>query len=237
MTAHEVAWSIDQARQARVSMMQRLAAHPSPLLLCTTAHPSLMQHAHPSLGRLVQPRHFSSIERTAGEGVPWAADNDCFQGLDAPRFYAMLDRLQGVHGCLFVTVPDVVGDAVATAKQFETWSVGVERRGLPMALVLQDGVENLLDWYGYNFHRLAAVFIGGSTEWKLGPEARAFAQHAAAHGKWVHWGRVNSRKRFDYITSTGAAHSFDGSSFARWRKTYLNEGLAWTDELRLEGVA
>jgi hypothetical protein len=34
----------------------------------------------------------------------------------------MLDRLHHVGGrCLFVAVPDVVGDAYKTARQFERW--------------------------------------------------------------------------------------------------------------------
>jgi hypothetical protein len=63
---------------------------------------------HRNLGRLVQPRHYSSIEQTAHAGIPWAADNDCFQGLDASRYFDMLDRLAPLPGCLFATVPDVV---------------------------------------------------------------------------------------------------------------------------------
>ena len=84
-------------------------------LLVTTSHPSLTQHLDPerggrhrNLGRLVQPRHHSSIEQPAHERIPWAADNDCFQGLDASRYVDMLDRLAPLPGCLFVTVPDVV---------------------------------------------------------------------------------------------------------------------------------
>jgi hypothetical protein len=50
------------------------------LLLVTSAHPTLQPHRTPSLGRLVQPRHFSSLEETIRSGMAWAADNDCFQG-------------------------------------------------------------------------------------------------------------------------------------------------------------
>lgn len=194
-----------------------------PLLLVTTAHPSLMEHEHPNLGRLIQPRHFSSIERTAEAGIPWAADNDCFQGLDAPAFERMLDRIEGLPGCLFVTVPDVVGDAEATMEHFEEWAPELERRGLPLGLVAQDGLENMeVPW-----DRLTALFIGGSTEWKLSDAAAELAREAKSRGLWVHWGRVNSRRRFDHIVATGTASSFDGSKFARFRKTYLDQGLSW----------
>lgn len=200
------------------------------LLLVTTAHPSLSQHTldgelHPNLGRLIQPRHTSSIEATAAAGIPWAADNDCFQALDAAAYVRMLDRIEGLAGCRFVTVPDVVGDAVATLELFETWAPELERRGLPLALVAQDGLETMLERIEWD--RIDALFIGGSTEWKEGPAAALLAQLAKSHGKWVHWGRVNTKRRFDLIVATGAADSFDGSKFARFRKTYLDGGLEW----------
>lgn len=210
-----------------------------PLLLVTTALPSCHQHPgpagetlHPNLGRLLTPRHYSSVEATGEIGLPWAADNDCFQGLDARRWLGMLDRVAGVPGCRFATVPDSVGDAVTTARMFDQWAPSIERRGLPVALVAQDGLEDLPGWLNYQWHRLSAIFIGGSTEWKLGPHAAELARRAKADGKWVHWGRVNTRKRFDYIMSTGACDSFDGSQWARWRKTYLDTGLSWCAEAR-----
>jgi hypothetical protein len=216
------------ARQPAVELDER-----GTLLLVTTAHPSLSQHTldgamHPNLGRLIQPRHTSSIEKTAEAGIPWAADNDCFQGLDEAAYVRMLDRITGLAGCLFVTVPDVVGDAEATFDLFDRWAPELEARNLPLALVAQDGLELELDRVEWD--RLAAVFIGGTTEWKEGPEAAAIAREAAARGKWVHWGRVNTRRRFDLIVATGAASSFDGSKFARFRNTYLDGGLEWARE-------
>lgn len=243
-----------------------------PVLLVTTAHPSLMTHrdprdaerVHPHLGRLLQPRHTSSAELTAAAGVPWAADNDCFNGLDEQAFYAMCETLKGVPGCKFVTVPDVVrctschctvdgygggsacrctedeeyqryvyGDARLTAKRFEAWAPGLERRGLPVALVLQDGIEEpaMQAWLERTWHRLDAVFVGGSTDFKLSEGAAAICREAKSRGKWVHWGRVNTKRRVEYVVGTGACDSFDGSSFARWRNTLLDKGLEWAREV------
>lgn len=204
------------------------------LLLTTTAHPTLYQHLldgqiHPGLGRLIQPRHTSSIEATASEGIPWAADNDCFQELHVDRYVKMLDRIQGLDGCRFVTVPDVVGDAPKTLELFERWAPELERRGLPLGLVAQDGLE-WLRW-AIQWDRIDALFIGGSTEWKESSAAAMLARQAKAHGKWVHWGRVNTRRRYDLIVESGAADSFDGSKWARFRKTYLDQGLSWTLEV------
>ena len=207
----------------------------APIILVTTAHPSLYHHpgpngedVHPRLGRLLQPRHTSSVELTAQAGIPWACDNDCFQGLDERKYVNMLDRVSGLPGCLFVTVPDVVGDNDATLELFEQWAPELERRELPLALVAQDGLTHAQ--LRERAPRLSALFIGGSTEWKLSDEAAELARLADELGLFVHWGRVNTRKRFDHIVATGAAHSFDGSKWARFRKTYLDDGLAWLDE-------
>lgn len=222
------------AERAREELLDvdPIAAPPAPIILVTTGHPTLHHHpgpngerVHPRLGRLIQPRHTSSIELTAAAGIPWAADNDCFQGLDEVAFVRMLDRIAGLPGCLFATVPDVVGDASATLAMFERWAPELERRGIPAGYVAQDGatVEST-PW-----ERIAAVFIGGTDDYKLGPNAARLAREAKRRGKWVHWGRVNTRKRFDLIRATGAADSFDGSKWARWRKTYLPTALEWLE--------
>lgn len=221
----------------------------SPLLLVTTSHPSLGQHPgpagetyHPNLGRLIQPRHTSSIEATVAARIPWAADNDCFQGLDRDAYVRMIDRLAELErdpstghpvGCKFVTVPDVVADAYATLSLFEAWHRDLLDRDLPLGYVLQDGADNA----GVPWSSIEAVFVGGSDEFKLGPLAAELAREAKARGKWVHWGRVNSRKRIRHAAATGAADSLDGSKWARFRTTYLNTGLEWVratgDELAL----
>jgi hypothetical protein len=94
--------------------------------------------------------------------------------------------------------------------------------------VLQDGIEApaLRAWLERTCHRLDAVFVGGSTEWKLEPAAAGLVRLALRDGKHVHFGgRVNTRGRYRYIASVDG-HSFHGSSFARWRNTHLDRGLA-----------
>jgi hypothetical protein len=110
------------------------------LLLATTGHPDIAERfAHPNLGRLLQPRHTSSAEATARAGLPWAADNDCFQGLHEQRFLKMLDRIADLPGCLFVSCPDVVGDHAQTLELWHEWSPHDRAAGQPAAFVLQDG--------------------------------------------------------------------------------------------------
>lgn len=190
------------------------------LLLVTTAQTDMERYAHPNLGRLIQPRHTSSIERTAVSGIPWAADNDCFQGLDAEAYERMLYRVSGLRGCLFVTVPDVVADAAATADLWDDWAPIVRSYGVPTALVLQDGIT-LRD---VPWKELDAVFVGGSTEWKLGETAALIVREANRLGKWTHMGRVNTFRRIRYAKSIGI-RSVDGTKWARFKRIYLRDGL------------
>lgn len=144
----------------------------------------------------------------------------------------MLDAIKGLPGCLFVSVPDVVGDAVATMRQFELWAPALERRGLPVALVAQDGIGDLDRWLAQTWPRLAALFIGGTTQYKLSAEAEALGREAKERGLWLHMGRVNSRKRFDYARAIGC-DSVDGTKFSRWRDRWLPNALTWhTDNLQ-----
>lgn len=142
----------------------------------------------------------------------WALDNGCFTnqypGDDA--YLGVLDRLDPHRGrCLFVAVPDVVGDGAATLARFPGMAARIRARGWPVALVGQDGMERLpvpweaLDW----------LFVGGSTEWKLGPGATDLIRQAQAHGKRVHVGRVNSARRFARFASLGC-DTADGTYLA-----------------------
>lgn len=189
------------------------------ILLVTTGHPDMGRYRHAHLGRLVQPRHYSSIRQTAAGGIPWAADNDAFNTFDAPAFVRMLDRLEGLPGCLFVAAPDVVGDATATAALFDVWEPRIRARGLPVALVAQDG-QTAPSW-----DRLDALFIGGGDRFKLGPEGEHWLTEARHRGKWTHVGRVNSSRRIAYAATIGA-DSIDGTQWTRYKAIYLRGGLA-----------
>jgi hypothetical protein len=190
-------------------------------LLATQAEPQMLEFAHPNLGRFVQPRHYARVRDTAERGVPWAADNDAFNGgVDAAKFLTMLEAIDGVPGCRFVAVPDVVADAMATLHEFETWLPRLHDYDLPLAFVLQDGVAAPdVPW-----DLIEALFIGGSDAFKLGEEARQIVAEAQARGKWVHMGRVNTKRRVAYAREIGC-DSIDGTKWVRWRDTYLREGL------------
>lgn len=159
----------------------------------------------------------------------WAADNGAFVGFDPEAFLAMLERLRGLQDyayrrCLFVAAPDVVGDAAKTLEKFQRWAIVIRAFGFPVALVAQDGLTiETTPWLDID-----ALFIGGTTAWKLGPEAEALARHAKASQKWVHMGRVNTLKRVRHAQRIGC-DSFDGTTFSRWPDNYIPKGLKWIE--------
>lgn len=64
-------------------------------------------------------------------------------------------------------------------------------------------------------------------DWKLGPRARSLVHEAKRRGKWVHFGRVNSMKRFEYARAIGC-DSADGTYLTAGPDINLPKLLAWT---------
>lgn len=186
-------------------------------------------HGHPpNLGVLSSPR---CVYRDAHDkGFRWAADSDSFNdSYSDEAFVRMLDKITGIPGCLFVVCPDVVGDADATNKLFVEWMNPVLATGQPVAFVAQDGL-NWLPWRYFD-----ALFIGGSTEFKLSARVAELVREAKWRGKWVHMGRVNTRRRIRYAQSIGC-DSIDGTNFSMFRRTNLPWALqicAGGQQLRL----
>lgn len=152
---------------------------------------------------------------------PWAIDNGAFARFDAKAFEARLRRHQEHQDkCIFVTAPDVVGSARRTLEVFQRWQGRMT--GWPIALAMQDGQEDLeIPWDG-----IKAIFVGGSTSWKVSDHAKHCIKAAQALGKWVHVGRVNEPKRFDYFEEMGV-DSIDGSGIARY--SHMREAIAKRD--------
>lgn len=148
---------------------------------------------------------------------PWAIDNGAYAEFDPRRFNALLGR-ESHHKakCLFVTVPDVVGSARRTLEVFEHWDP--QLGGWPLALACQDGQEDLpIPW-----DRIAAVFIGGSTRWKLSEHAAHIIKAAQALGKHTHVGRVNDPARWKHFEELGVLTG-DGTGLARY--THMREAV------------
>jgi hypothetical protein len=175
---------------------------------------------HPRLGRLVQPRARNDIGEVATSGAVWGADNDALAGLDPDAYLTMLDQIAAADrtNLRFVAVPD---DAqmtpegprvtwVGTLALWRSWRQALVRRGLPAAIVLQDGATvATVPW-----EELRAVFVGGSDAFKTAPETRAILVEAGRRGVWRHVGRINTLDR--YWRLHGLFDSYDGSGFSRW---------------------
>lgn len=149
---------------------------------------------------------------------PWAIDNGGFKEVDVEGLLALLQR-EDHHKehCRFVAVPDIVGSARRTLEVFERWKPKLA--GWKLALVCQDGQEDLpLPW-----DDIDAVFIGGSTKWKLSHHVGHIIRAAKVLGKWAHVGRVNDPARWQHFEDLGA-DSCDGTGLARY--THMREAVA-----------
>lgn len=200
------------------------------ILLVSGATATLRRYpAEQRLGHLITPSTGNAISTIVATGRPWAADNGAFTGFDADAFRRMLELIRGNPRCLFVTCPDAVGDARATAMLFETWAPTIRDLGLPVAWVAQDGAEDLpRPWDRGGEIPIRALFIGGSTRWKLGRPAADLAAEARRRSIWVHMGRVNTRRRFVRAAEIGC-DSVDGSGFSRWPDERIPKALRWLD--------
>ena len=139
--------------------------------------------------------------------VPYALDNGCFARFEEAAWMRLVEEAYD-DPPLFLTLPDIVGDAQRTVELFDAFWHKVN--GVPLALVLQDGVERAtIPWC-----KLHTIFIGGTDAFKISPAAFAAARAAKMLGKWVHVGLVNTAKRVrDWV---GLADSIDGSGISRF---------------------
>jgi hypothetical protein len=166
-----------------------------------------------NVGRLLGPRD----RKPDVEGLPWAADNDAFNGFAEERYLRMIEAIKGAPGCLFVTAPDVVGDRDGTLELWQLWSPLIADRGLPPAYVLQDGED------GTTIPLSAkAAFLGGTTEYKMGEQGWQAAQAARARGLSLHVGRVNTLRRIRHAQRLGA-DSIDGTKWSLFMDTYKHQ--------------
>jgi len=148
-------------------------------------------------------------------------DNGAFSHFELKGFLSMLKKHSPrKHLCRFVALPDVVGSAIRTLECFNYWKP--KMGDWKAALVAQDGQESLaIPW-----DSIDAIFLGGSTDWKLSKGAAQIVKAAKIMEKWVHIGRVNTPGRFEYFEEMGA-DSCDGTGLARYTemrtKIYQNK--------------
>lgn len=170
---------------------------------------------------------YSNLAGMVNEGIPWAADNDGFNGFKTGPWLVMLGNIAGLPNCRFVVAPDKLGDARETLRLFMQYAPVIRDCDLPVAYVLQDGLEAV----GVPWDCLDAVFVGGTTEFKMGATAARTVVEAKERGKWTHMGRVNSLRRMEYAQSLGV-DSIDGTKWSRFVDKFEHHmsALQWAQE-------
>jgi len=108
--------------------------------------------------------------------------------------------------CDFVVLPDIVGNHKETLHRYSQYYKPISKMGYKTAFVCQDGCTP------QEIPPCDALFIGGSTEWKMGLEARECISEGKRRQVWIHVGRINSAKRYAYFLLQGV-DSFDGTSY------------------------
>jgi hypothetical protein len=180
----------------------------------------------------------------------WFADNGCFSSKGERTFnldaYLTWLRMRDSSMCIGATAPDKVGDAVETLKRSLPVLHLLREAGYKASLVAQDGLT--VDDYGLlsankdlpdggretihiSWNAFDVLFIGGTTEYKLGPEAAKIVAEAKRRGKWVHMGRVNSWKRY-LIAAHLDCDSVDGTFLAFGPTQNLIRLEGWVSKLK-----
>lgn len=158
----------------------------------------------------------------------WAGDNGCFAhpDRDIEEFIEWLHQLPR-RDALFIPAFDVVGDAQQTLKRSLPMFPVIRKVGFKVAFVAQDGIgDTVIPWDEFD-----ALFIGGSTEFKLSDESRRLTDAAKDRDKWVHMGRVNSLKRLKLAHSWGC-DSADGTYLRFTGPKGVSDIVGWLNELK-----
>lgn len=177
------------------------------------------------VGHLIVPRQWNDPD-ALDLTQPWAGDNGCFVGFDPGAFMRMLYAYRRKEGCLFVTAPDAVSDAAETLHLWSFWAPVIRSVGREPAFAAQNGLTpERVPWDEFR-----TLFIGGDDAYKDGPEVRTLCGIAKAKGKWVHWGRVNGKRRYELAVKAGA-DSIDGTGFSMAPDTNIPKVCQWHGEI------
>lgn len=170
-------------------------------------------------GVLTSPYHVG-VPAGIVAGMEWAADLGVIDGpkfikrFQGKRAFSWLDSmLMWRPACLFIQCPDVYADARRTIDEY--WRFLSHFSGWPLAFVAQDGQEDL-EFPGDEFE---ALFVGGSTAWKVSDAAASVILEAQRMGKHIHIGRVNWGRRYFNMRGLPGSDGFtcDGTR-TRWGK-------------------
>lgn len=158
------------------------------------------------IGLIMSPEGFRSPKK-----LPLSVDNGAYSCWSKGRDWDEAMFLRHVERCLefkplWVVVPDAVGDAEKTFRNWDAWRPRLEQFGVPLALAVQDGMT--VESVKANCDQ-EVVFVGGTTDWKrktLVMWCREFPR--------VHVGRINT-ERWLWECHIAGAESCDGTGWFR----------------------
>lgn len=148
--------------------------------------------------------------------LPYALDNGAYRAYRRGERWSSMAFLRLLAWAkqlptapLWVAVPDVVGDAGATLREWEIWRPALAAFGWPLAFVAQDGMtpDDVPA-------EAAIVFLGGTTRWKW-----ANVHRWAEACRRLHVGRVNGRRL--YQCDALGVESIDGTGWFRGDRRQL----------------
>jgi len=148
--------------------------------------------------------------------IQYGLDNGSFTDFNPKKFEQMAHKAKTDNQCLWIALPDVVGDHESTMILYHHWLERLDLDGetKKRCFVLQDGCNLEKHQNEPPWDILEAVFVGGTDYYKSSRRCYEVVEKAQKLGKWVHVGRVNTPKRICYWYDI--ADSFDGSGIARF---------------------
>lgn len=163
-------------------------------------------------GQLITP-----LTSYANAKKKYAVDNGAYSNFQRRNFERVVNRdAEFRDNCLFVTMPDVVGNARRTLEIFKLRHTFPFLVNWPIALVAQDGLEDLeVPW-----EEIDCLFVGGRDPWKDSQSSADLVKTAKILSKHVHVGRVNNLARYEHFKKLGA-DTCDGSGIAKYRHMLL----------------
>lgn len=191
---------------------------------------------YPDMGFMMTPNMGNRPDLSV---TPWAADTGCFSSRTPFRLDKYLSWLVSMvpyrDTCLFATAPDVVpmhlddpsGAASLTWARSKYTLPVIRALGFAAALVAQNGLEDMV----VPWDDLDALFVGGTTDWKLSPVCASLVDEAKRRHKYVHMGRVNSFKRLRYAYEIGC-DSADGTFISYGPDRYVPRVANWLRDTR-----
>lgn len=165
------------------------------------------------IGHLMPPKGWRQPKRR----TRYALDNGAFSAYlsgepwDEGAFLALLEAARtATHPPLWVVVPDVVANRLATLALWHQWAPAVKDYGWPLAFAVQDGMTqaDVPD-------DADVIFVGGTKEWK-----RATLLQWCADNERVHVGRVNDYE-FLWACHDAEVESCDGTGWLQGDQAQL----------------